>query len=302
MDFVTTIVSIIVMILIGVLLRYFNVLKAEDNETLNKVVVNVALPCMIFNALYSANVYLLPSLSILTVFILICSLIVGIITYLILKYLGYDKKALWSILIVVLLGNTGFLGYPICQGLFGVDGLVRAAFCDLSTSILFISISIILMLIFDGSIRNAVKKIVTFMPLWGIIFGILLNVLSISIGDLGSSLVNYLAGATVPMIMISLGLSLNLRGFKRHLKEVSLTSFIKLIIYPIIGFGVLTLLGVTGLERNIGLIEAAMPSAMLCLILAIQFNLDTDLTSDCIFSNTLISLITIPVILFFFII
>ena len=302
MSFQTTIISIIVMILIGVLLKKLDILKTEDNETLNKIVVNVALPCMIFNALYTANVSLLPDLSILTVFILLCSLIVGIITYLILKVLAYDNKALWSTLVVVVLGNTGFLGYPISQGIFGAEGLVRAAFCDLATSIIFIAVSIILIIIFDGSIKTAIKKIVTFMPLWGIILGILLNVFSIPIGDFGTTIVNYLGGSTVPLIMISLGLSLNLRGFRRHLKEVSLASIIKLIIYPLVGIGVLSIFGIVGLEYKIGLLEAMMPSAMLALILSLQFNLDSDLTSDCIFTDTLLSLITIPIFLFIFII
>lgn len=302
MSFQTTILSIIVMIFIGVLLKYFNILKVEDNETLNKIVVNVALPCMIFSALYSANVSLFPSLTILTLFILICSLVIGIITYFVLKFLGYNQKALWSIIVVVVLGNTGFLGYPISQGIFGAVGVVRAAFCDLATSIIFISVSVILIMIFNGSIKVAIKKIVTFMPLWGIIFGIILNVFSIPIGDVGMNVVNYLAGATVPMVMISLGLSLNLGGFKRHLKEVSLASVIKLVIYPLIGIFILTIFGITGLEFNVALIEAAMPSALLSLILAIQFNLDTDLTSDCIFSNTLISLITLPIFIFLFVI
>ena len=302
MSFETTIISIIVMIFIGVLLKKLDILKTEDNETLNKIVVNVALPCMIFNALYTANVSLLPDLSILTVFILLCSLIVGIITYLILKFLGYDNKALWSILVVVVLGNTGFLGYPISQGIFGAEGLVRAAFCDLATSIIFITVSIILIIIFDGSIKTAIKKIVTFMPLWGIILGILLNVFSIPIGEFGSSIVNYLGGSTVPLIMISLGLSLNLRGFKRHFKEVSLASIIKLIVYPLFAICILSILGIVGLEYKIGLLEAMMPSAMLALILSLQFKLDSDLTSDCIFTDTLLSLITIPIFLFIFII
>lgn len=302
MSFQTTIISIIVMIFIGVLLKKLDILKTEDNETLNKIVVNVALPCMIFNALYTANVSLLPDLSILTVFILLCSLIVGVVTYLILKFLGYDNKALWSILVVIVLGNTGFLGYPISQGIFGASGLVRAAFCDLATSIIFIIVSIILIMIFDGSIKTAVKKIVTFMPLWGIFLGILLNIFSIPIGEFGSIILNYLGGSTVPLIMISLGLSLNLRGFKRHFKEVSLASIIKLIIYPLVGIFILLILGITGLEFKIGLLEAMMPSAMLALILALQFKLDSDLTSDCIFTDTLLSLITIPIFLFIFII
>ena len=299
MDFRIIIVSIIVMILIGVLSKKIGLLKEEDVETLNNIVINIALPCMIFNALYTADVSLLPRLSILTVYMLITSLIVGVLTYLLLKFLGWDKRKIWSVIVVVVLGNTGFLGYPITQGIFGNEGMIRAVFCDCSTSIVFVLLSFILILIFDGELRVAIKKIVTFLPLWSIILGILFNIFNIPITSLGTTVVSYLAGATIPLIMISLGLSLKIEGLKNHFKEVTLASAIKLIIYPLIGLGVLSLLNVTGFEHTIGFVEATMSSAMLGLVIAVTYKLDWELTSDCIFTSTLFSLVTIPIFLSF---
>ena len=299
MDFRIIIVSIIVMILIGALSKRIGLLKEEDVETLNNIVINISLPCMIFNALYTADVSLLPRLSILTVYMLITSLIVGVLTYLLLKSFGWDKRKIWSMVIVVVLGNTGFLGYPITQGIFGNEGMIRAVFCDISTSIIFVTLSFILILIFDGEIRVALKKIITFLPLWSIVLGILLNIFSVPITSLGSTVVSYLAGATIPLIMISLGLSLNLEGLKNHFKEVGLASIIRLVIYPLIALGVLSLLNITGFEHTIGFIEATMSSAMIGLVLAISYKLDWELTSDCIFTTTLFSLVTIPTFLMF---
>ena len=299
MDFRIIIVSIIVMILIGALSKKIGLLKEEDVETLNNIVINISLPCMIFNALYTADVSLLPRLSILTVYMLITSLIVGVLTYLLLKSFGWDKRKIWSMVIVVVLGNTGFLGYPITQGIFGNEGMIRAVFCDISTSIIFVTLSFILILIFDGEIRVALKKIITFLPLWSIVLGILLNIFSVPITSLGSTVVSYLAGATIPLIMISLGLSLNLEGLKNHFKEVGLASIIKLVIYPLIALGVLSFLNITGFEHTIGFIEATMSSAMIGLVLAISYKLDWELTSDCIFTTTLFSLVTIPTFLMF---
>ena len=76
-------------------------------------------------------------------------------------------------------------------------------------------------------------------------------------------------------------------------------SFIKLIIYPLIALGVLSLLNITGFEHTIGFIEAAMSSAMLGLVLAVTYRLDWELTSDCIFTSTVFSLVTIPIFLMF---
>lgn len=299
MDFRVIIISIIVMILIGLFLKKINLLKEDDVETLNNIVMNIALPCLIFNALYTADVSLLPKLSILTVYMLITSLIVGILTYSLLKFLAWDQRKIWSVLITVVLGNTGFLGYPITQGIYGNAGLIRAVFCDVSTSITFVVLSFILILIFDGTYKVAIHKIITFAPLWAIILGIVFNVFNIPITAVGSTVVDYLAGATIPLIMISLGLSLNIKGLKNHFKEVSLASIMKLVVYPLIGLGVLSLLHITGFERTIGLIEATMSSAMLGLVISISYKLDWNLTSDCIFTTTLFSLVTIPIFLMF---
>ena len=301
MDYRIIIVSIIVMILIGVLSKKIGLLKEKDVETLNNIVINIALPCMIFNALYTADVSLIPKLSILTVYILITSLIVGILTYSLLHFLGWERKKIWSLVTVVVLGNTGFLGYPITHGIFGNEGMIRAVFCDISTSILFILLSFILILIFDGELKVAIKKILTFLPLWAVVLGILFNIYSIPITPVGSTVVGYLAGATIPLIMISLGLSLKLEGLKYHFKEVGLASIIKLLIYPLIALGVLSLLNITGFEHTIGFIEATMSSAMLGMVIAVTYRLDWELTSDCIFTTTLFSLITIPIFLMFII-
>ena len=301
MDYRIIIVLIIVMILIGVLFKKIGLLKENDVETLNNIVINIALPCMIFNALYTADVSLIPKLSILTVYMLITSLIVGILTYSLLHFLGWERKKIWSLVTVVVLGNTGFLGYPITHGIFGNEGMIRAVFCDISTSILFILLSFILILIFDGELKVAIKKILTFLPLWAVVLGILFNIYSIPITPVGSTVVGYLAGATIPLIMISLGLSLKLEGLKYHFKEVGLASIIKLLIYPLIALGVLSLLNITGFEHTIGFIEATMSSAMLGMVIAVTYRLDWELTSDCIFTTTLFSLITIPIFLMFII-
>ncbi|WP_295617994.1 AEC family transporter [uncultured Methanobrevibacter sp.] len=229
----------------------------------------------------------MPKLSILTVYMLLTSLIVGILTYSLLKILGWEQKKIWTIVTVVVLGNTGFLGYPITLGIFGTEGMLRAVFCDISTSIIFVVLSFIFILLFDGSFKQAIKKILVFVPLWSIVLGIIFNLFNIPITPVGSTVINYLAGATIPLIMISLGVSLNIKGLKHYFMEVSLASIIKLIIYPLIGLVVLSLLHITGFEHTIGLIEAAMSSAMLGLVIAVTYKLNWELASDCIFTSTL---------------
>ena len=173
---------------------------------------------------------------------------------------------------------------------------IRAIFCDISISCIFLILSFILVLKFGGSVKGAFKKILTFPPLWAIILALIFNSLSIPIPQVFGQIINYFADATVPLIMLSLGISINLEGIYRNKTMVTFTSIMKLVIFPLIAFIIVNILGLAGLQYTIAVVEAAMPSGMLSLVLAISYNLDSELTSDCILINTVISLITLPII------
>lgn len=292
-----TILSIILMIGLGYILKRIDFLSEKDINPLNKLVINILLPCMIFSALYGADLSLISKLGVLPFVILLSSFLSGIIAFIILKKLGYDDRKIWSVLVAVMIANTAFMGYPVNLGIFGHDGFLRAIFCDIATMCIFLILSFVLVLKFGGTIKNAVKKILLFPPLWAIVLGIGFNLLSIPIGPVLDKTINYLADGTIPLIMISLGLSINLDGLSRSKEMVIFTSILKLAVFPLFAFVIVSLIGLVDLQYSVSIIEAAMPSGMLSLVLAITYNLDYELTSDCILINTVISLITLPLII-----
>ena len=292
-----TILSIILMIGIGYVLKRIDFLSEKDINPLNKIVMNILLPCMIFSALYSSDLSLIPKLGILPFVILISSFVTGLVSFLILKKLGYDDKKLWTVLVTVMIANTAFMGYPVNLGIFGHEGFLRAIFCDIATMCIFLILSFVLVIKFGGTVKKAIRKIALFPPLWAIVFGLGLNILNVPIGPVLNNTVNYLGNGAIPLIMISLGLSIDLAGLSRSKSMVAFTSIMQLLFFPAIAFIVVLFLGLSDLQYTVAIVEAAMPSGMLSLILAITYNLDYELTSDCILINTVISLITLPVII-----
>lgn len=292
-----TIISIVLMIGLGYFLKRIDFLSEKDIDPLNKIVMYILMPCMIFSALYSADMSLLPTLGILPFVILTASIGSGVISYIVLKRLHYDDKKIWSVLVTVMIANTAFMGYPVNLGVYGHPGFLRAIFCDLATTCMFLLLSFVLVLKFGGTVKRAFREILLFPPLWAVVLGILFNLLNIPIGPVLDKTVNYLADGTIPLIMISLGLSIELGGLARSKAMVIFTSIVKLGVFPLIALIVVSLLGLTGLQHDVGIIEAAMPSGMLSLLLAITYKLDYELTSDCILINTVISLITLPIIM-----
>ena len=166
-----------VMILFGVFLKYIGFLRQEDRELLSKIVLYIALPAMIFTNLKDANIssnmVYLPFLGIIT------SLILLVIAYIYCRANGYSKKTTWTIMIAASIMNTGFIGFPVTLGVFENIGFLHAVFYDLSTSTLVVVYGIVLAKEFGGNTREVLKKALLFMPVWGVIFGLIFNIFNI---------------------------------------------------------------------------------------------------------------------------
>ena len=292
-----TILSIVLMIGLGYVLKRIDFLSEKDIDPFNKIVMYILMPCMIFHAIYMADLNSISNMGILPLIILGSSLATGAVSFIILKQFKLDDKTLWSVLVTVMIANTAFMGYPVNLGIYGQDGFLRAIFCDIATLCTFLLLSFLLILKFGGTVKTAVKKIAFFPPLWAVILGLILNFINVPIGPVLDSTINYLGQGAIPLIMVTLGLSIDFSALKRSRAMIAFTSIMKLAFFPFIAFLLATYLGLVNLEHTVSIIEAAMPSGMMSLLLAITYKLDYEMTSDCILINTVISLITLPIII-----
>ena len=297
MNSTETILAIILLILIGYLAKRIGLLKAEDSLTLNKIVINIAIPSLIFLAMFNADLSNLKLLLPITLICIITGSLCGLLVYIFSRARGYSKKTRWTLVGTSTLFNSGFLGYPVVLGIFGATGLVRAVFYDMGSTILFLSLGIFFILIFGGRYTSIIKRTVLFPPLWGIILGILANILHLNPGFIPLDVLKYLSGAAIPLIMISLGLSLEAGGLKNYFGAASFVTLTRLIISPMIAILMVYILGLHGLEGTVTVVEAGMPAAMLSLVLAASYDLDVNAAAACIFLSTVMSMITLPILI-----
>lgn len=285
-----------IMIGLGYFLKRLGVLKESDSTLLSKLVINIFLPALIFSnlsvATISSDMLILPFISI--IFCFICMFIAFIYC----KSRGYSKVKTWTIIVAVSMMNTAFVGYPVILGVYGNSGFLRAVFYDMSVAIFFVVMGMILVGVFGGNRRDVIKNGVTFVPLWAVILGILFNVFNIHLGYVMTNVLDYLGDATIPLIMLSLGLTINLRRINDYLEDTFFVTVVRLLVAPCIMFFCLVLLHVDGLSRNVAILQSAMPTAMNALVLAITYELDVEFMSSLIFITTILCLFTLPVIIY----
>lgn len=252
---------------------------------------------MIFINLRTANIshdmLFLPVLGIATSFILL------IVAYFYCRVRNYSKKTAWTIMIASSIMNTGFIGFPVCLGVFGNEGFLNALFFDLSTTTMLVIYGVVLANEFGGDKWEVIKNTLTFMPLWAMIFALIFNVFNIPLIYVVENILNYFAQATIPLIMLAIGLSLDYRNIKSYLSDSIMVSIFKLALAPMIMFILASFLKLNGMAFNIAVLEAGMSTAGNSLVLAVQYDLDKDLMGSLIFSTVVLSVFTLTVIITF---
>ena len=107
-----------------------------------------------------------------------------------------------------------------------------------------------------------------------------------------------LGALTIPLTVIALGVSiakLKISGFRRTL----VLSVIKLVTGFATGILVAELLGLTGVARGVLIIQCAMPIAVYTYVFALRFERGPEETASLIMLSTLISMATLPLLLWY---
>ena len=193
-----------------------------------------------------------------------------------------------------ILPNTGNMGIPICLFAYGSLGMGVAAAIS----------SVIVLLHFTLNIFLAKKKfditiIIKSPSFYAILFVVIFLYFEISTPTFVLNTVMLLAYGMIVLILISLGVALTqLKVFS--FKNSLISSIARVIVGPIIGFALIKLFSLSGFAAGVLLIQSSMPSAILTYLIASMYSPKeiVDNISSMIVVSTLMSLITVPIIVY----
>ncbi len=287
------VVVILLLVAVGVVLRLAGLLDRGAATTLNALLIYAAIPALVFQAVHRAQL----ELSFLAIVAVAwCVALVGMLAaWLIGRALHLPRPTLGAFMLIAALGNTGYLGYPIATTLFGEAGLVRAVFYDVFGTVgVLLTVGIVVAQRFgtSGQRANPVKEILTFPVVVAVVLALVLRPVTFPI--LVSDWLDALAKMTVPLIMISLGLTLDWTKLRGHLRWSGAAAGLKLVALPLLAWGFAALFIREPLLAHIAVLEAGMPSMMLSLVFATRFGLDEEFAASAIVLTTTASIVTLP--------
>ena len=194
-----------------------------------------------------------------------------------------------------ILPNTGNMGIPICLFAYGELGMGIAA--AISSLVVLLHFTLNIFLAKRAFDFQTIFKSPAF---YAIIVTVLFLYFEQPVPQFVMNTVMLLAYGMIVMILMSLGVALTqMKVFS--FKDAIITSTGRVIIGPIIGLAVIKLFDLSGVSAGVILIQSSMPSAILCYLVASMYSpkVIVDNISSTIVVSTIMSLVTIPITLFF---
>ncbi len=194
-----------------------------------------------------------------------------------------------------LMPNTGNMGLPICLFAYGTQGLGVAGAIS----------SLIILCHFTLGVFLANRKfnfdIISKSPaFYSIVIAVLLLYFNIELPIFIENTSLLLTYATIFLILMSLGIALTrLKVFS--FKKAVISSIGRVILGPIIGYLLIIYFNLEGLAAGVLIIQCSMPSAILNYLVGSMYSSKkiVDSIASMIVVSTLMSIITVPLVVFF---
>jgi len=194
--------------------------------------------------------------------------------------------------------NATYLGLPVLEATFGPWARSVAIQYDLfACTPLLLTVGILVAEAHGTRVRSESPLIglLRVPPLWAAIIAVALNAFAVPTNAWLDGMLSLLGSGVVPLMLIALGLSLRWDAWHyTNLKAMAPVLLVQLLLMPVIVWAVAHLIGLEGRTLNAVVLEGAMPSMVLGVVISDRFGLDTSLYAATVTTSTLLSLATLP--------
>ena len=267
---------------------------ALDGRSLGRVIFYLGSPSLVFRSLYNMDV----STAVLQQFLL---LVIGVyvVTGVAGWFAGADqtRPRRAALTLASTVSNNGNMGLPISLFALGDAGLVMATVYYAVSAFLTNTFGVFVASSGSAPVGKALGQSLRAPVLYATILGVIFNRLAVPVPDPIYRAIDLMAGAAIPMMLVLLGIHLSVTPFNREQSVVWRSLIIRLVASPLAALALCMVMGIGGLERQVMILQASMPTAVVATVLSTEFAAAPRLVSAAVLVSTLASMVTVSVVL-----
>ena len=260
-----------------------------DSDFVSRLVLNIGAPALILSTL--SQVAIDPSLfADIAIACVLVSLTMALLGFVIPRLLGDDVR---TYLPSFVFPNVGNMGLPVCMFAFGEQGLALALIFFMVLSVAHFPVGILMA---GGREAGGLMGIIKMPILYAIALAVLLMMSGAVLPDFLNNAVSLIGAMTIPLMLITLGVSLyslKVSGWGKAL----LYSLIRILGGLSAGLLVVWWLDIEGVARSVVLIQSSMPVAVFNYLFAVRFDRQPDAVAGLVVVSTILSFVSLPILL-----
>ncbi len=293
------------LLLLGNLLKRFNLTTEEFLKTSDRLIYFIFFPVMLFWKIGGASLQV-EGLSGLYISVIITVMVAFLLSTLTIKAFKLPDFQAGSYSQSCIRFNT-YVGVAVVLNTLGDQG-IQVFGILIGIIIPIINVLVIIILIwhsgFDYSPKrkliNVSKELIKNPLVLGCLAGIIYSKVLGSFPTFLDNTFSLMSMITLPLALLSIGAVLTFQSLRIHFKVSMLAALFKLLLMPVLGYFLLKRFNVVGLPFKTAMLFFALPTSTALYVLSAQLNSDTELASASIVLSTVLSFISLSVVLLLF--
>ncbi|MFZ6027352.1 MAG: AEC family transporter [Chloroflexota bacterium] len=222
----------------------------------------------------------------------------ALVAWLLGKFLRLERRLLAAVVLTSMLMNTGNLGIPVNLFAFGETAMALASIYFVTNFVFANTAGVMVASLGAASPRTALVNLLKVPTTYAMILAMIVVQMGWKLPLPIERAVDLLGNAAVPSMLVLLGLQLQNARWTGQNLALGLVTSTRLLIAPLIAVALVPLFGLQGVARQTGILESAMPTAVVSTVLSSEYDVEPAFVSTAIFVTTLLSPLTLTPLLY----
>jgi malate permease and related proteins len=261
--------------------------RAFDTVLVTDLIMGVGAPCLVFSSLVSYEIQFAEVVEMIAATTVAIACMAGVSAIV----LGVARIPLNTFLAPLTFGNTGNMGIPLCYFAFGEAGLSLAVCVFAVTSVIHFTVG---QAIWSG--QAGWGDVLRTPLVWAAVLALIMMATGWGVSSWLTRTTSLLGSFTVPLMQLTLGVSLARLGVVRPGRSLAL-ALVKLFVGISVGLGVAGLFDLEGVAAGVLVLSCAMPAAVFNYMFAVRYERSPGDVASLVVVSTLLAALAVPVLM-----
>jgi len=262
----------------------------------NQASLYVLMPSLIFLSLLQVDFRSEEPLRI-TAFGFLLAIAMLVIALVVIRLARVDRVTGSALMLTAAFPNLGNYGLPVVLLAFGNDGLAVGTLLLAIQSLYALTLAVFIASSGTSPIGRSAIEVFRQPITYAVVAALAMNLARIELPQFLHAALTLPAQASIPLMLLVLGMNFANTTSVDRPGLVALAVFTRLIIGALVGWALVSALGIGGVARDVLIVGSAMPAAVFTILTATQFDARPRFVSDVVVASTLVSIVTVTAVL-----